>query len=58
MNKNNSEEANQFARYEEVRKSGRTNMFDMKTVEALSGLTRKEIIFVQKNYKLLREKYS
>lgn len=46
-----------FERYEKVRVSGITNMFDVKTVCALSGLDREEVMFVMKNYTELKEKY-
>ena len=46
-----------FEAYEEVRISGRTNMFDLKMVEQLSGLNKDEILFIMKNYDDLIEKY-
>ena len=47
----------QFNRYEGVRKSGVTNMFDVKTVEALSGLAKIEIIAIMEDYENLAKKY-
>ena len=43
--------------YEEVRVSGVTNMFDVKRVEQLSGLSREKILKIMKNYSQLNEKY-
>jgi len=47
----------QFAYYEEVRQSGETNMFDVRTVSTLSGLERSVIYEIMKNYVKLCEKY-
>jgi hypothetical protein len=47
----------QFEAYEKVRQSGRTNMFDVRTVSALSGLDRAVIFEVMKQYSPLAEKY-
>ena len=47
----------QFLEYERVRVSGVTNMFDVSTVGALTGLTRSELIEIMQNYLSLREKY-
>jgi len=47
----------QFASYEEVRQSGETNMFDVRTVSALSGLERSVICEIMRNYSKLCEKY-
>lgn len=46
-----------FNRYEAVRVSGITNMFDIKTVEALLGLIKEEIIEIMKNYSQLKESF-
>ena len=46
-----------FKRYEMVRASGRTNMFDARTVEALSGLNREKIMAIMKGYEELDKKY-
>ena len=46
-----------FLRYEEVRQSGVTNMFAIKTVIALTGLDQKEVWEIMKKYSILREKY-
>ena len=47
-----------FQDYEEVRKSGETNMFDIPTVISLSdNLTRDKIKTIMKNYDKLCEEY-
>jgi len=40
----------EFERYEKVRASGVTNMFDVPVVEMLSGLDRDKIIAIMKQY--------
>lgn len=52
-----AEDRRQFEAYEQVRQSGVTNMFDVNTVCALSGLTRNEVLFVQKHYGKLAEQF-
>lgn len=47
----------QFKKYVDVQMSGATNMFDVKTVERLSGLSHEEIIYIMENYTKLKEKY-
>ncbi len=47
----------QFMRYEDVRQSGVTNMFDLKTVISLSGLSEVQVIEIQKQYGELSEKF-
>jgi len=47
-----------FEDYESVRQSGRTNMFDVNTVVALSdGLTREKCFQIMKEYSKLKEKF-
>lgn len=46
-----------FASYESVRVSGVTNMFDIKIVSELSGLSREQILYIMKNYGELCKKY-
>ena len=46
-----------FLRYEGVRQSGITNMFDMRTVRYLTDLDREEIVEIMKEYSTLRERY-
>ena len=47
----------QFNRYEGVRLSGATNMFDVRNVTALSGLTKEQIMTIMESYSELKEKY-
>jgi len=47
----------EFEAYERVRSSGVTNMFDVKRVEAYSGLKRDKIIKIMESYSELNEKY-
>ena len=46
-----------FQAYETVRESGVTNMFDVRTVGALSGLEKKTIMEIMKNYETLCKMY-
>lgn len=46
-----------YIAYERVRRSGVTNMFDIKTVELYSGLEKEDIIFVMQNYTSLNARY-
>ena len=47
----------QFEAYEDVRVSGVTNMFDVKTVGELSGLEKEMIMTIMISYGELKEKY-
>jgi len=47
-----------FERYEEVRESGRTNMFMVSNVEALSGLDSQKIYCIMEHYSKLKEKFA
>ena len=47
----------QFNRYEGVRLSGATNMFDVRNVTALSGLNKEQIMTIMESYSELKEKY-
>jgi len=47
----------QFEAYEDVRVSGVTNMFDVKTVGKLSGLEKEDIMTIMKSYGELSDKY-
>ena len=47
----------QFNRYEGVRLSGATNMFDVRNVTALSGLNQEQIMKIMTDYGTLKEKY-
>jgi len=46
-----------FMKYEDVRQSGVTNMFDVRNVTALTGLNKEEIMYIMQNYSELQEKY-
>ena len=48
----------QFEAYEEVRESGETNMFDVRTVQMLSGLSKEEILDIMHNYSYLKTKFT
>lgn len=48
---------NEFKVYEEVRRSGVTNMFNATTVNELSGLSKDAIFFIMENYDKLTEQY-
>jgi len=47
----------QFQEYEGVRSRGRTNMFDLRNVEMLSGLDRNTILAIMQHYEALSVKY-
>ena len=47
----------QFEAYIDVQESGVTNMFDVRTVQSLSGLNKEEIMEIMKNYGTLKDKY-
>ncbi len=46
-----------FLKYEGVRRSGVTNMWNIRLVEEISGLTREECLKIMKNYEGLKNKY-
>lgn len=48
----------EFEAYESVRQSGATNMFDLRNVTELSGLTRKMCLEIMDNYSELRRQYN
>jgi hypothetical protein len=41
---------NEFQSYLDVQESGVTNMFDVRTVESISGLSKATIMDIMKNY--------
>ena len=47
----------EFEAYEDVRESGVTNMFDVKMVESLSGLSKETIMSIMQHYGELKDKY-
>ena len=46
-----------FMKYEDCRTSGVTNMFDVRNVTALTGLSKEQILEIMTNYGTLKEKY-
>ena len=48
---------NEFSSYVGVQKSGVTNMFDVNTVQALTGLSKAKIMNIMKNYSSYNETY-
>lgn len=62
MDKNNIGEDNmeitkeEFKKYEDVRISGVTNMFDVSRVQGLSGLSGEKIKQIMKEYSALKKK--
>jgi hypothetical protein len=46
-----------FVKYLDVRDSGVTNMFDLRNVTALTGLSKEQIMYIMKNFSKLEEKY-
>jgi len=47
----------EFQDYEDVRTSGATNMYDVRTVQRLSGLAEDKIMRIMKQYDELTKKY-
>ena len=47
-----------FVKYLDCRDSGVTNMFDLRNVTALTGLSKEQIMYIMKNFSELEEKYS
>ena len=47
-----------FIKYLDCRDSGVTNMFDVRNVTALTGLSKEQIIYIMKNFDKLEEKYN
>ena len=47
----------QFTAYVRVQNSGVTNMFDLKNVKALTGLSKEQIIAIMEQYNELTKKY-
>ena len=46
-----------FEEYYRVQKSGKTNMFDIRMVMVLSGLTKEECLDIMQNYKEYFKKF-
>ena len=47
-----------FVKYLDCRYIGVTNMFDVRYVTALTGLSKEQIMYIMKNFSELEEKYS
>ena len=47
-----------FIKYLDCRDSGVTNMFDVTTVKAITGLSKEQIVYIIKNFDKLEEKYN
>ena len=47
-----------FKQYVLVQLSGVTNMFDIRKVEELTGLSSEKIIYIMEHYKELEDKYT
>lgn len=47
----------EFWAYEDVRRSGVTNMFDVVAVSRLSGLDRRTVLEIHKNYSTLKAEH-
>lgn len=48
----------EFQRYEKLRQSGITNMYDLETVISFTWLPREKVIYIMKNYsKLFKDLY-
>jgi len=47
----------EFKSYEQIRRSGVTNMFDVRTVSMLSGLNKEKIVAIMKQYSQLSKRY-
>ena len=46
-----------FLRYETLRRSGDTNMYDLEYVKAVTWLTKEELVEIMQNYTELAKKY-
>ena len=47
-----------FVKYLDCRDSGVTNMFDIRNVTALTGLSKEQIMYIIKNFDKLEKKYN
>ena len=50
--------ASEFGKYLAVQRSGVTNMFDVKMVQALTGLSKPKILYIMENYAELNAEYN
>lgn len=49
--------ASEYGMYLAVQRGGATNMYDIKMVQLLSGLSKKKILYIMEHYAELHEKY-
>ena len=49
---------NEFKSYVDVQMSGVTNMFDVRTVESISGLSKAKIMDIMKNYETYNNSFN
>lgn len=47
----------EFIRYENLRLSGATNMYDIEFVMAVTWLSKEKVLYIMKNYPELYDKY-
>ena len=47
-----------FIKFLDCRDSGVTNMFDLRNVTAITGLSKEQIMYIMKNFSELEEKYN
>jgi len=47
----------EFIRYENLRKSGVVNMYDLNYILATTWLNKEQVLFIMKNYDKLKLKY-
>lgn len=47
-----------FQAYLKVQRSGKTNMFDIRRVQALSGLPKQKVLDIMVNYHTYQERWS
>ena len=50
--------AREFGTYLAIQRSGVTNMFDVKVVQALTGLSKPKIIYIMEHYAELNAEYN
>ena len=46
-----------FELYEDIRKSGKLNMFNVSKIVELTGLTKEQCFYIMENYEKLTNKY-
>lgn len=48
----------EFGKYLAIQRSGVTNMFDTKVVQALTGLSKPKILYIMEHYEELNAEYN